>query len=507
VIRPTISFGALSVLLAFACAEPRGDAGPAAREAQAAPAAPAGAPSLALPPGERFVYESGTTLTVVPMRELPLVTVHLYAEGGARLESEGKTGLASFTAGLLDEGPAGMTRSEFLAALDRLGAQFGAKGSLDDVSLTLDFLARDLDAGLELLFAAALAPAFEEEAVARARERTLGELIAAREDEANLARDAFFARLFPGHRYGRPLAGTPATVGSFTRDDVAAFHRAVFAPKNVRVIVVGDVQPAATGLAVARAASKRGVELGVAMAAPKPAPAAATDAGAAWPKRQILLVDKPGVVQPQVLFGCRGPGATDPDLTALRAANVPFGGGFTSWLVDRLRVDLGLTYSAGSAVRNYSDGGVFFVRSFSKSATVGALLGEAFALLDKLQRGELDEAALARARLSLVTRTVEQMETTSGVAGLVKEEQLLGRGADSVARFARELDALTLPRLKEAIARHLPDSQHVLCVVVGDAKEIGEQLRALGPEGTVEVVDYKSLAPDAAPAAGSGGGG
>ncbi len=471
---------AAALCVATSCAGPRSDS-------EAGPAR-----GLALPPGERFVFASGTSLTIVPMHELPLVSVRLFVEGGARLEPAGKTGLSSFTAGLLDEGPAGMTRAQFLARLDRLGAEFESSGSLDGLILSLDFLARDLDAGLDLLFAAALAPSFGEEAVARARERTLGQLVAAREDEEELAREAFFARLFPDHRYGRPLDGTEESVRSFTRDEVAAFHRAAFAPASLRIVVAGDVQPAAAGLAVERAAALHGAELGVAMAAQQRPFEAQRGEPATWPRLQIVLVHKPEVAQPQVLFGCRGPGPRDPDLTALRAANVPFGGGFTSWLVDRLRVDLGLTYGAGSAVQPFADGGVFYVRTFTKSATVVPLLKEAFALLDRLARGELDDAALARARRAIVTRTVERMETTSGVADLVKDEQLLGLGADSVARLSRELDALTLAQVRAAVARHLPDSRHVLCVVVGDQEQIAGPL---GELGDVEVIDYRTSAP------------
>ena len=444
------------------------------------------------PREERFVFASGATLMVVPMHELPLVSVRLYAEGGARLDPEGRPGLARFTACLLEEGPAGRTRAQFLAELDRLGAEFESRATLDDLGLSLDLLARDLDAGLDLLFAAALEPGFDEAAAARARERTIGELVAAREDEAGLASEAFLARLFPDHRYGLPLAGTEASVRAFAREDALALHRAAFKPANLRVVIAGDVEPARAGLAMAGAAARHGVELGVAIAAEPPRFAPAGREGTPRLRREIVLVHKPGVVQPQVRFGCLGPDPTHPDVTALRAANVPFGAGFTSWLVDRLRVDLGLTYSASSALELHAEGSLFSVRTFTRSATVGQLLGEAFALLDRLRRDGIDAAELERARRAIAQRTVQQTETTAGVADLVVQEQLLRLGTGSVARLAGELGALTPAQVREAVARHLPDSAHVLCVVVGDAAQIGEALRTLGE---VEIVDYRTLAP------------
>jgi zinc protease len=456
-----------------------------------AQAAPAPSSAFALPPARAFEHASGAIVTVVPLRELPLLSIRIVAEGGARLEPADQGGLASFAALLAEEGPAGMTRAQFLQALDRLGAEFGAEGSLDDVTLSLDLMARDLEPGLLLLFAAALAPGFDDDAVARAKERTIGQIVAAREDEGALAREAFLARLFPDHRYGRPLAGTPESVATFTRDGTLAFQRAAFAPARLRVIVVGDVDPEAADRAVAAAAKARGAELGAAKErAPRPFQPGGR-AGVPWPRRELVLVHKPGVIQPQVLFGCRGPDATRPDRTALRAANVPFGSGFTSWLVDRLRVDLGLTYSASSRIETWAEGSAFLVSTFTKSETIDTLLTEAFALLDRLHGG-LDDAALERARLALATRTVQGMETTAGVAGLVTQEELLRLGSGSVGRFSRELGALTTDALKQAIAANLPDSAHVLCVVVGDEAAIGERLRALGE---VTTVDYETMQP------------
>jgi zinc protease len=479
------------LVAALAACAARNDANPARAHHSAAA-------HLALPPMASFQFGDGPPgigliADVASQHELPLLTAVVVVEGGARREPVQKAGLASFTAGLLDEGAAGMSRASFLAALDRLGARFAAHGSADDVTLTLSFLARDLDAGLDLLFAATFVPDFPDDAVAKARVRTLGQLVAARDDEESLARQVLYARLFPAHAYGRPVAGEEATVATFTRDDVGAFHQSAFAPARLRVVLAGDVAPEVAVAAIARAASRHGVELGAPRPRSEPPPIASSGGVGQLPSRRTLvLVHKPDVEQPQICFGCRAPLATSADRTALLAANVPFGGGFTSWLVDRLRVDLGLTYDAGSDLAEFAEGSVFAVHSFTRNATVGALLSEAFAQLDRLQRGDLDADALARAKSTLTTDVVQELETTHGVAGLVHESLVLRTGADSVARFGRELDALTLPQLQAAVARHLPRSNQVVCVVVGDRAELEAELARFGP---VEVVDARTLAP------------
>lgn len=455
-------------------------------------AARSAASRLALPPTKSFQFSDGLVADVAGLHELPLLTAYVVVAGGARTEPAEKAGLASFTAGLLDEGAGGMSRAQFLLALDRIGARFTAHGGPDDVTLALSFLSRDLDAGLDLLFAAAFTPDFPDDAVEKARVRTLGQLVAARDDEEALARQVLYSRLFAGRPYARPVAGVEKSVTTFTRDDVVAFHQAAFAPANLHVILAGDVEPEAAVAAIGRAASRRGVELGDATLRSEPAFAAGGEAGEEAPRRSFILVHKPEVSQPQILFGCRAPAATHADATALRAANALFGGGFTSRLVDRLRVDLGLTYDVASSIDFLTDGSVFFVQSFTKSETVSSLLQGAFGELDRLKRGDVDESALLRAKSTLTTGVVEELETTEGVADLIRTSLLLQTGRDSVARFGRELSGLELKAVKEAVARHLPDSKHVLCVVVGDREELEPQLSPLGP---VEVIDYKTLTP------------
>ena len=56
---------------------------------------------------------------------------------------------------------------------------------------------------------------------------------------------AVFPRLIygPEYPYGRPDLGTPASVKSITRQDVAEFIRRIMVPGNEALVIVGDVRP------------------------------------------------------------------------------------------------------------------------------------------------------------------------------------------------------------------------------------------------------------------------
>ncbi len=72
---------------------------------------------------------------------------------------------------------------------------------------------------------------------------------------------------------------------------------------------------------------------------------------------QILLVDKPDATQAQVRVAVPGIGRSDPAYYGAIVADTVLGGGFTSRLVDEIRVNQGLSYSVSTRVVALRKGG------------------------------------------------------------------------------------------------------------------------------------------------------
>ena len=63
---------------------------------------------------------------------------------------------------------------------------------------------------------------------------------------------------------------------------------------------------------------------------------------------QVLLVNKDDASETTFYIGGPGVSRSNPDYVAMEVINTVFGGRFTSWLNDELRVNTGLTYGANS---------------------------------------------------------------------------------------------------------------------------------------------------------------
>src|SRR5690606_8155582 len=124
-------------------------------------------------------------------------------------DPQGKGGLASFTADLLDEGAGGMTALGIAQEQDRLGASISVGVDLDVAVVSVSTLSRTLDASLDLMTKIIVQPAFDPKEADRVKGDTQTELDLRRDRPREVAGIVLAGALF-GHdsAYGHPSAGT-----------------------------------------------------------------------------------------------------------------------------------------------------------------------------------------------------------------------------------------------------------------------------------------------------------
>jgi zinc protease len=113
-----------------------------------------------LPQYSRQVLPNGAVLDVMPRRDVPLTTIRVVFKGGSEADPADMSGLARVTAEAIRRGTAKRTQEQFARELDSLGAVFSTGADPQSVTITAEFLSKDLAAGLNLLMDAILNPAF-----------------------------------------------------------------------------------------------------------------------------------------------------------------------------------------------------------------------------------------------------------------------------------------------------------------------------------------------------------
>ncbi|HET9595267.1 MAG TPA: insulinase family protein, partial [Anaeromyxobacteraceae bacterium] len=205
--------------------------------------------------------------------------------------------------------------------------------------------------------------------------------------------------------------------------------------------------------------------------------------------RAVTVVDKPDLTQSQVRIASTGLRRADPGYFSALVANAVFGGGFTSRLMEAIRVNRGLSYGVRSRFAMSRSAGIFFVSSFTKVETTAELLQVA---LDEARRfcdAGPGAEELARAQSYLTGLFPLSLETHDQVAEKIADAGLYGVSLDQIVQYRERVRAVTVGDCVEVARRHFPVDRGVV-VVVGPAKKVARSLERFGP---VEVVPAKKV--------------
>ena len=432
------------------------------------------APKFAPPPVVRRKLSNGLEVLIAERHELPILSLNLVVKGGETLAPAAKNGLAGLTASLLTEGTKTRDSLKLAGELAELGASLNAGGGLESSSISLTTLTKHTEKALELFTDVVLNPTFPEKELNRLKLQRVAAL-KARADRAESVANIVFDHLLYGdeHPYGRPAGGTPATVGSISRDDVTAFHKSLFVPNNASLIVVGDTTPDAITATLEKALAEWKPGDAPKEELPKIAPPSIVKPGA------IYLVDKPAAAQSVLSAGQVGLPRSTPDYIPLTVMNAVLGGQFSSRINLNLREDKGYTYGARSSFAFRQGPGPFLATTSVQTAvTKEALFELVKELTDVTGPRTITDAELTFAKDRIVLGFPGKFETTGGVAMTLADLVIYNLPDDYFTTYPAKIEAVAKADV-DRVAKADLDPAKMTTVVVGDRTKVESTLKTL----------------------------
>ncbi|MEU3544572.1 M16 family metallopeptidase [Streptomyces paromomycinus] len=438
----------------------------------------------AFPAPERGRLPNGLTVLRSHRPGQQVVAVEIDIVAPLEAEPAGLDGVATIMARALSEGTDKHDAEEFAAELERCGATLDAHADHPGVRVSLEVPASRLDKALGLLADALRAPAFPDGEVERLVANRLDEIPHELANPARRAAMALSKELFPADsRMSRPRQGTEETVTRIDAAAVRAFYEAHVRPATATAVVVGDF----TGVDLDAALTETlGAWTGSPAEPVKASPITADDTG------RVVIVDRPGAVQTQLLIGRIGADRHDRVWPAQVLGTYCLGGTLTSRLDRVLREEKGYTYgvrSFGQVLRSSADGDGAAMLAISGSvdtASTGPALEDLWKVLRTLAAEGLTDAERDVAVQNLVGVAPLKYETAAAVAGTLADQVEQQLPDDYQARLYERLAATGTVEATAAAVNAFPVDR-LVTVLVGDAAEIEEPVKALGI-GEVTVV-------------------
>ncbi|RFU84512.1 insulinase family protein [Streptomyces triticagri] len=438
----------------------------------------------AFPAPERTTLDNGLTVLRCDRPGQQVVAVEINLEAPLEAEPQAIEGVATIMARAFSEGTDKHSAEEFAAELERCGATFDANAGHPGVRLSLEVPVSRLAKALGLVADALRAPAFADSEVKRLVRNRLDEIPHELANPARRAAVQLFKELFPADsRMSRPRQGSEESVERIDAAAVRAFYDAHVRPVATTAVVVGDLSGTDLDAILADTLGRwtgSGAE-----SRPVP-PVSADDTG------RVVIVDRPGAVQTQLLIGRVGPDRHDRVWPAQVLGSYCLGGTLTSRLDRVLREEKGYTYgvrSSAQVLRSAPDGtgvSLIAIQGSVDTESTGPALEDLWTVLRTLSAEGLTDAERDVAVQNLVGVAPLRYETAAAVADTLADQVEQHLPDDFQAQLYRRLaETGTVEATAAAVSAYPVD--RLVTVLVGDAAQIAEPVKALGI-GEVSVV-------------------
>jgi zinc protease len=402
---------------------------------------------------QELTSPQGNRYWLVEEPSIPIVALDISFDGGARLDPEGRAGLAVLFAGLLEEGSGELDSVGFAKARDALSARFRFSASRDSVDVSAMMLSDTLDPAAKLLAGALAAPRFDPEPLQRVRGQVLASIAESANDPGTAARDAWNARAFPDHPYGQPTDGTAESVTAITRDDLVAAQARLLTRANARIAVVGNIDAEQAGRMI-------DTVLGGIAQGEKIVPEQVADVPP--PGVKVVQLDVP---QSAATFGQQGLKRDDPDFIPAYVMNyILGGGGFASRLMEEVRVKRGLAYSVYSYLSPRDEAALYLGGVQTANARMAESLKIIKAEWARMARKGVTADELDRAKRYLTGAFPLRFDSDRKIARVLVGLQEQGLGSDYINRRNSLIEAVTVKDIRRVAARLLKPEQ--LSIVV-----------------------------------------
>jgi zinc protease len=374
---------------------------------------------------------------------------------------------------MMDEDTKKHSSEEMSVLLDKLGSSISIGADLDETSITIRCLKKNLNATLDLLEERLLQPSFTQDAFDRIKNQLMESIKNSKTRAANVASIAYNKINYGGESIlGLPSSGTISTLENITLKDIENYYNNYISREGMKVVVVGDItdKDGLDILAHLNKLPKKAISIPTLPTA-KPSVASKT----------IYIVNIPKAAQTEFRVGYVTNLTYDATGEYYQAGlmNFPLGGAFNCRINLNLREDKGWTYGARGGFSGNEYTGSYTFSSGIKSPVTDSALMEVVKEIGNYTEGGVKPEEVSFMKNAVGQSDARKYETgfqKAGFLGTILDYNLPADFVDQQNKILTNIDAAVINRL----SKKWMNLDKMNIVLAGDKELIAPKLEKMG---------------------------
>jgi zinc protease len=426
-------------------------------------------PTYKLPPVEESKLPNGLGVLLVEDSRFPIVTVRLNFQAGSKFDPADLPGLSEAVATLLTEGTKTRTSRQLSEETDGIGGTISGSSGPDALTVSGNALSENLPKLMTLLADVAMNASFPQDEINLFKQNRIQNLRAQESEPSFLAERKMSSVVYGTSPYAH-IAPTEASIQKVDAKALAGFRDSYLAPNNATLLIIGKLPSRDEVLKLIAQAFGNWKQKALPPAPKMDFPA---------PKRQIVLVDRPGSVQADIHIGRLAPTRLSPEYFPLVVGNTILGGGTNSRMFKDIREKEGFAYDAHSQYDTARESGDFQAVTQVRNDVLEPAMKALIAELDRMANTPVATDELTGTKNYIAGLYLLRLETQEGVINQLNNMKTLGLPNDYLETYVTRVRSVEPGQIQSAAKKYSAPGDAAV-VVVGDAAKIGDVLKKFG---------------------------
>ena len=358
--------------------------------------------------------------------------------------------------------------------IESLGGTINAYTSYDQTVYHITMASRYAETGLDILSDAIQHSTLDSIELEREREVILEEIRRGEDDPSRRLFKQTLATLYHQHPYRRPVIGYEKTIRAIQRAEMVSFFKKWYVPNRIVLIVVGDFNINEMEGKV-RNAFKEFKPSSESFPQRIPEPSQKET-------RSIFSYGNLKETYLQIAFPISS--ARDEDTPALDILSQVIGGGESSRLVQKVKLEKGLVHSIYASSYTPKDPGAFIIGATLPAENVERAVGAIFEEVNRLKTEGVTSEELHRVKVNIESNLIYDRQTVQGQAGKIGYYEVTAGDVQFEKEYMRRIALLQDKDIRKVLKKYF--KSHQLTISILTPNEKADYFKTLSLKASVE---------------------